>query len=692
MATSIRNCYLPVLESSKSISKRLRRESSFPVNANHGISDNFFKNDKSSSDAKNKIIEEIDSIYVLVRNKENEVKDLKDRNDELVKDKFELSEKFEAELKSNKNLHSIIKEKDMKVTKLTELILPLRNKVKEHEGFKSDIIRLKAEKKALMEVNEDIVKEIAELNERHSKVLLSKEEEVLKLKKMNGYAEKRNVDIEMKRIEEMKERLEDEQTVVENERRIIDEEWGIIVRKKLEIRDNEKEINEKLTNLEKDKTLAEFKHQNLVKKMKRICRKNAARERKEKDFQLKIDNFLVSESVLKDEVTAKTALIDDLRKELSEQKSHLNQQTEQYQILLKELNMMKSLIDKGNIVQDASSIMGDSYLELSNNEVSTSTNVIVDLPTEVNSENLPPDDPLSTIFLNIPSCTESLETMEVDSSVKDNPMKQTELENTTEDGTTITVDLQHCRKSAVNEFFLSSDELLLMRENFTNLENNDAADCQGSSFKNTQGNSNGSNFNLTEIENITSMQDENINESNTMFIHNKESDKTLEAYEENYAKEEEDVDFSSFKKQVSEVVKLALGKFLNIPDGIQSLADLETLTKTFSEQFSTDILNSYLESNSSSKGIVLTREHKKTLVDEVIFYFEIKKSVNINLKKHLQADTQEFIKLSTEFSNQFATEIMDSHRTMFSSLSGISLTPDNHQWIGNNLSFKMSQQ
>merc|ERR1719342_1703615 len=97
----------------------------------------------------------------------------------------------------------------MKVTKLTELILPLRNKVKEHEGFKSDIIRLKAEKKALIEVNEDIVKEIAELNERHSKVLLSKEEEVLKLKN----AEKRNVDIEMKRIEEMKERLEDEQTV-----------------------------------------------------------------------------------------------------------------------------------------------------------------------------------------------------------------------------------------------------------------------------------------------------------------------------------------------------------------------------------------------------------------------------------------------------------------------------------------------
>eukprot|EP00091_Calanus_sinicus_P013061 TRINITY_DN29095_c0_g1_i1.p1 TRINITY_DN29095_c0_g1~~TRINITY_DN29095_c0_g1_i1.p1 ORF type:complete len:116 (-),score=25.28 TRINITY_DN29095_c0_g1_i1:17-364(-) len=109
----------------------------------------------------------------------------------------------------------------------------------------------------------------------------------------------------------------------------------------------------------------------------------------------------------------------------------------------------------------------------------------------------------------------------------------------------------------------------------------------------------------------------------------------------------------------------------------------------FSNQFSEEIISSHLEKNASTAGITMTRS-TRVLGGSDYFHFEIKKSVNMNLRKHIHPSTPQFVTLSSELSNQFSKDIMESHRTMFNSLTGLALTPDNHQWIGNNINFEMN--
>ena len=151
------------------------------------------------------------------------------------------------------------------------------------------------------------------------------------------------------------------------------------------------------------------------------------------------------------------------------------------------------------------------------------------------------------------------------------------------------------------------------------------------------------------------------------------------------------VDSSKLQTQVARLVKLSLDKFYQIEDGIQTQEDLSNLTDNFSKKFTEEITEEYLEKNPSTVGVTVTEEHKRYLVDQLIFYFETKKSVNMNLRKHMNPGIPKFSFLSSELSNQFSKELIDSHRVMHNSLAGLSFTSDSHQWIGDIIARQLNQ-
>jgi len=157
-------------------------------------------------------------------------------------------------------------------------------------------------------------------------------------------------------------------------------------------------------------------------------------------------------------------------------------------------------------------------------------------------------------------------------------------------------------------------------------------------------------------------------------------------------KESMDEDSIKLKSDINDLVKLSLGKFYLLEDGIQTKEDLESLTLDFSKRFSDDVFTECQDKKVTPNSKVLTRDFKRSFVDQIVFYFEVRKSVNFNLKKHnIHPLTPKFVSLSSELSNHFYGDILDSHRAMFNSLTDVTLTPDNHQYIGNNISFKLSE-
>eukprot|EP00092_Neocalanus_flemingeri_P026692 GFUD01028941.1.p1 GENE.GFUD01028941.1~~GFUD01028941.1.p1 ORF type:complete len:940 (+),score=309.80 GFUD01028941.1:99-2918(+) len=162
--------------------------------------------------------------------------------------------------------------------------------------------------------------------------------------------------------------------------------------------------------------------------------------------------------------------------------------------------------------------------------------------------------------------------------------------------------------------------------------------------------------------------------------------------EDEAAKRVAQEDVNKLRTKVADVVQISLSKFFKIVDGIQTEEDLASLNTSFSKQFTEEIMSSHLETHPSLEGISMTKHHKRGLVDQIIFYFEIKKSVNLNLRTHLHPSSPQFVTFTSTLSNQFSKDIMESHRMMFNSLTGLALTPDNHQWIGNQIKFKMNQK
>eukprot|EP00092_Neocalanus_flemingeri_P030188 GFUD01032766.1.p1 GENE.GFUD01032766.1~~GFUD01032766.1.p1 ORF type:complete len:1185 (+),score=365.80 GFUD01032766.1:68-3622(+) len=149
-------------------------------------------------------------------------------------------------------------------------------------------------------------------------------------------------------------------------------------------------------------------------------------------------------------------------------------------------------------------------------------------------------------------------------------------------------------------------------------------------------------------------------------------------------------DTVKLKFHVADVVKKCLDKYYKSRDsthGIHSRKDFEFLAGSFSKEFREDIMAAYLCSRSSLAGICMTLEDKRSIVDQILFYFEIKEAVNKFLSKYFPTNSTQFITYSSQFSNQFSREIKESHKMRHTTLVGIVLTPDSQQWIGNQIEF-----
>jgi len=185
--------------------------------------------------------------------------------------------------------------------------------------------------------------------------------------------------------------------------------------------------------------------------------------------------------------------------------------------------------------------------------------------------------------------------------------------------------------------------------------------------------------NITEI----SRTDEEFVDKDVIIPTECSPDLSLEIVEvDDTMKSQAHVDAAKLQTQVSRLVKLSLDKFYQLEDGIPTLDDLLKLTDAFSKKFTEEITADYLEKNPSTAGVEVTEDHKKSVVDQLIFFFETKKSVNLNLKKHMNPGMAKFSFLSSELTNQFSKELVETHRVMYNSLAGLSFTSDSHQWIG----------
>jgi len=147
----------------------------------------------------------------------------------------------------------------------------------------------------------------------------------------------------------------------------------------------------------------------------------------------------------------------------------------------------------------------------------------------------------------------------------------------------------------------------------------------------------------------------------------------------------------NLKFQVAGVVKNCLNKFYkNSVYAIQTREEFEALAAEFSTQFREDIMATYMLSHSSLAGLVMSSEDRTSIIDQIIFYFQIKKTVNDHLCKHFPPNSSQFISNLSKFTNQFSSEIKESYRMMHNSLVGIAITLDNDLWIKTKIDFIIS--
>ena len=156
---------------------------------------------------------------------------------------------------------------------------------------------------------------------------------------------------------------------------------------------------------------------------------------------------------------------------------------------------------------------------------------------------------------------------------------------------------------------------------------------------------------------------------------------------EDQMKREAEVE-KSLKFQVADVVKKCLNKFYKtkVPVPINSKEEFEFLASQFSSQFKNEIVEAYLACHQSIEGLVLTSDDKRSIVDQIMFYFQVRKSVSDHLSRHTP-NPIEYLDRLTNDTSQFYAELRDSYRSLTGTLIGIKVTADSDLWIRNKIEF-----
>ena len=127
------------------------------------------------------------------------------------------------------------------------------------------------------------------------------------------------------------------------------------------------------------------------------------------------------------------------------------------------------------------------------------------------------------------------------------------------------------------------------------------------------------------------------------------------------------------KFNVADVVKNVLGKFYKQEFG-RMAADL-------TNKFKEDILANYRVSHDTLHGVMVTKNEKYSIIDQIIFYFEVKGVVSKHLRQCSVVTGSSTHPKVTTLTAQFSKKIEESYMTVHNTLVGMKLTKDSKLWI-----------
>jgi len=134
----------------------------------------------------------------------------------------------------------------------------------------------------------------------------------------------------------------------------------------------------------------------------------------------------------------------------------------------------------------------------------------------------------------------------------------------------------------------------------------------------------------------------------------------------------------NLKSEVFNIVKKCLQRFyLKGGASIQSEEEFDGLTNKFTVLFKDDIIATHRLHSMNLDNLTLSSEDKRSFIDQIVFYFEVKNTVYTRLEasKMYPVKTQ-LISEVNKFTDSLNTQLRDSYKALKNSLVDIQLTTD----------------
>jgi len=144
------------------------------------------------------------------------------------------------------------------------------------------------------------------------------------------------------------------------------------------------------------------------------------------------------------------------------------------------------------------------------------------------------------------------------------------------------------------------------------------------------------------------------------------------------------------KFNVADVVKNVLDKFYKQENGIESREEFERMAADLTNKFKEDIVTNYRMSHDTLQGVLVTKADRNSIIDQIIFYFEVKGVVSKYLRQCSVVTSSASHPKVTTLAAQFSKEIEESYMTVHNTLAGMKLTEDSKLWIKNELDVQCS--
>ena len=166
----------------------------------------------------------------------------------------------------------------------------------------------------------------------------------------------------------------------------------------------------------------------------------------------------------------------------------------------------------------------------------------------------------------------------------------------------------------------------------------------------------------------------------------------LEILEEKIEREilEENIEIG-LKFNLADVVKNVLGKFYKQENGIETREEFERMARALTNKFKEDILRNYRMSHDTLQGVLVTKADRNSIIDQIIFYFEVKGVVSKYLRQCSVVTSSSTNPNVTTLTAQFSKKIEESYMTVHNTLEGMKLTEDSKLWIRNELDVQCSE-